>query len=182
MKRTWKTRKDDFLQTSVNVSDQQCHAVRKTRFILHMLDSLHGDLFFELSIKRILYCYREYQPVLWVLPIVRAFPQRTSHAEGQNFRWKTAVTLILDDLMDSINTFVADIFTKILHHRNLSVVYICQNLFNKFKYHRTISLNSHYIVLLRNLRDTLPVANLVHQIFASDWSMATNPYQDAPRE
>ena len=56
-------------------------------------------------------------------------------------------------------------FTKISHHRNLSVVYVCQNLFDKFKYHRTISLNSHYIVLLRNPRDTQPVANLARQIF-----------------
>ena len=84
--------------------------------------------------------------------------------------------------MDSIIAFVADIFTKILHHRNLSVVCVCQNLFDKNKYHRTISLNSHYIVLLRNPRDTQPVASLVCQIFDSDWRVATDAYREATRE
>jgi len=90
--------------------------------------------------------------------------------------------LILDDLKDSVDVFVVDIFTKISHHRNLLAVYVCQNLFDKSKYHRTISLNSHYIELLRNPRDTQPVANLARQIFASDWRVATEAYREATRE
>ena len=89
---------------------------------------------------------------------------------------------ILDDLMDSVDAFVVDIFTKMSHHRNLSAIYVCQNLFDKSKYHRTISLNSHYILLWRNPSDTQPVANLACQIFASDWCVATEAYREATCE
>ena len=90
--------------------------------------------------------------------------------------------LILDDVMDSVDAFVVGIFTKISHHRNLSAIYVSQNLFDKSKYHRTISLNSHYIVLLHNPRDTQFVANLARQIFASDWRVATEAHRKATRE
>ena len=90
--------------------------------------------------------------------------------------------LILDDLMDSVDAFVVEIFTKISHHHNLSAIYVCQNLFDKSKYHRTISLNSHYIMLLRNPRDMQPIANLARQIFASDWRIAMEAYREETRE
>jgi hypothetical protein len=47
----------------------------------------------------------------------------------------------------------ASLFTKKSHHRNISVMYIEQNLFHKGKNHRTISLNAHYMVLFKNPRD-----------------------------
>jgi hypothetical protein len=55
----------------------------------------------------------------------------------------------LDDLMDETDQRVASLFTKKSHHRNISVMYIVQNLFH----HRTISRNAHYMVLFQNLRD-----------------------------
>ena len=72
---------------------------------------------------------------------------------------------MMDDLMTSTNDSVVDIFTKISHHRNVSVVYLNQNLFYKNKQTRTLSLNSHYIVLLKNARDETQVANLARQMY-----------------
>jgi len=154
----------------------------KTRFILRMLDAVRDELFFETPIKRVLYCYSEYQSIF---DKYRSFVQFHKGLPAENnkiFDGKWPSLLILDDLMGSVNSFVADIFTKISHHCNLSVVYVCQNLFDKNKYHRTISLNAHYIVLLRNARDTQPVANLARQIFASDWRVATDAYREATKE
>ena len=71
----------------------------------------------------------------------------------------------MDDLMTSTDDRVVDIFTKISHHRNLSVVYLTQNLFYKNKQTRTLSLNSHYIVLFKNARDATEVANLARQMY-----------------
>jgi hypothetical protein len=39
------------------------------------------------------------------------------------------------------------------HHRNISVMYIVQNLFHRGKHHRTIGLNAHYMVVFKNPRD-----------------------------
>ena len=45
---------------------------------------------------------------------------------------------------------VANLFTKGSHHRNVSVVFLAQNLLPKNKCARTMSLNAHYIVLFKN--------------------------------
>jgi hypothetical protein len=53
---------------------------------------------------------------------------------------------------------VASLFTKKSHHRNISVMYIVQNLFH----HRTISLNAHYMVLFQNLTDVSQIMDLIY--------------------
>ena len=60
--------------------------------------------------------------------------------------------LVLDDQLGvaSSSTSVADLITKESHHRNLSVIYLVQNVYNQGKRQRTISLNSHYSVVFRN--------------------------------
>ena len=150
----------------------------KTRFILRMLDSVRDGLFFDSSIARVWYCYGEYQPIFEKYKSFVHFHKGLPGPSASIFDGKRPSLLILDDL----NAFVANIFTKISHHRDLSVVYVCQNLFDKSKYHRTISLNSHYIVLLRNPRDTQPVANLARQVFATDWHVAIEAYREATKE
>ena len=71
----------------------------------------------------------------------------------------------MDHLMTSTDDRVVDIFTKISHHRNLSVVYLTQNFFYKNKQTCTLSLNSYYIVLFKNECDATQVANLARQMY-----------------
>jgi hypothetical protein len=47
---------------------------------------------------------------------------------------------------------IADLFTKGSHHRNLSIIYIVQNMFHLGKEMRNISINAHYIVLFKSRR------------------------------
>ena len=53
--------------------------------------------------------------------------------------------LVLDDQIGvaSSNKSVSDLFTKLSHHRNLTVIYLVQNVYNQGKSQSTISLNSH---------------------------------------
>ena len=55
---------------------------------------------------------------------------------------------------------IADLFTKGSHHRNLSVIYIVQNIFHQGKEMRIISLNAHYIVLFKSPRDRQQISIL----------------------
>ena len=59
--------------------------------------------------------------------------------------------LVLDDMMggNAIQSIV-DWFTRKAHHRNTSVIYITQNIFDRAPQNRTISLNVHYLVLFKN--------------------------------
>ena len=74
---------------------------------------------------------------------------------------------------------VANIFTKISHHRNISILHLTQNLFDKNKYARTISLNAHYLVLFKNPRDAGQFATLTRQMYPSSWKFVIEAYRDA---
>ena len=67
--------------------------------------------------------------------------------------------------MTSADDMVVDLLTKISHHRNLCIVYVIQNIFYKNKQSKTLSLNSHYLVLFKNARDASQVANLGRQMY-----------------
>jgi len=67
--------------------------------------------------------------------------------------------------MAETNQLVTDIFTKISHHRDISVLHLIQNLFDNNKYARTISLNSHYLALFKNPRDVGQFEVLARQMY-----------------
>ena len=81
------------------------------------------------------------------------------------FDGKSRTLLVLDDLMTSTDDRVVDLFTKTSHNRNLSVIYLTQDIFYKNKQSRTLNLNSHYLVLLDNARDASQAANLARQMY-----------------
>ena len=89
--------------------------------------------------------------------------------------------LVLDDQMDvaSSSKSVADLFTKGSHHRNLTVIYLMQNVYNHGKSQRTISLNSHYSVVFLNGRDASQFRTMAYQIYPSDGQWLVNAFTDA---
>src|SRR6218665_1604676 len=95
------------------------------------------------------------------------------------FDGKERTLLVLDDLMNETDERVTKIFTKISHHRNVSVLYLTQNLFYNGKHTRTISLNAHYLVLFKNVRDTTQVANLARQMFPGQSHFMLDAFRDA---
>ena len=73
-------------------------------------------------------------------------------------------------------------FTQSSHHRNISVVFLAQNLFPKNKFARTVSLNAHYMVLFKNPRDVSQFANLARQMYPKKSQFSVEAYRDATRE
>lgn len=59
---------------------------------------------------------------------------------------------------------MSDIYTKYSHHLNYSVIMLCQNLFQKGRYFRTISLNTQYLFILKSVRDTSIISTLGRQM------------------
>ena len=87
--------------------------------------------------------------------------------------------IIIDDLMKETDARVTQLFTKYSHHSNVSVVYIIQNVFDKNKENRTISLNSHYLVLFKNPRDATQIVNLAKQMYPGQNRFLKEAYSDA---
>ena len=75
-----------------------------------------------------MHCYGEYQKVFYNYSNVEF---HDGLPDLFTFDGKSRTLLVLDDQMTSSDDRVVDLFTKISHHRNLSVVYLTQNIFNK---------------------------------------------------
>ena len=89
--------------------------------------------------------------------------------------------IVFDDQMTdaSKDKRIVNLFTRGSHHRNLSVIYIVQNLFHQGKGSRSISLNSHYLVLFKNPRDKLQILTLAKQLNPGETDFFLNQYEKA---
>ena len=71
-----------------------------------------------------------------------------------------------DQMIDaSKDKRIVNLSTLGFHHRNLSVIYIVQNQFHQRKGSRSISLNSHYLLLFKNPRGTVQILTLAKQMY-----------------
>ena len=85
-------------------------------------------------------------------------------------------------MMGEKDAIIAKLFTEKSHHGNLGVVYLVQNLFHKSKDHRTISLNTSYLVLTKNVRDASQVIHLAKQLYPNNTKFFQQAYQMATKE
>jgi hypothetical protein len=90
--------------------------------------------------------------------------------------------IVIDDLMREITTETVDLFTRISHHRNISVFNCVQNIFFKGKGHRDMSLNSHYVVFFDNPRCRAQVAHFARQMAPEKWRYIVEAYKEATHE
>jgi len=130
----------------------------------------NAAVMFKQKPSQIIYCYgSEWQPLFTKmkekisniqfqtgLPDVDIFSSCSHHC-----------ILICDDLMSEIsqNHWAEKLFCAGIHHTNITVIYLVQNIFPKGKVARTISLNTHYLILFDNRRDKLQIQTLGRQIF-----------------
>jgi len=149
----------------------------KTRFVFRLIDNASSMI--SPPPAKTVYFYGEYQQLFNQYPHAE-FHQGLPNIEDFDGREPTLV--IIDDLMQETNGTVANMFTKGSHHRNISVVFLAQNLFPKNKFARTMSLNAHYMVLFKNPRDVSQFANLARQMYPKTSQFAVEAYRDATRE
>ena len=89
--------------------------------------------------------------------------------------------VILDDVMAEAgeSKSVASMFTQGSHHRNMTVVFLVQNLFQQAKQMRNISLNTHYMVLYKNPRDQGQIRTLSYQMYPTEKNFLADAFADA---
>ena len=89
--------------------------------------------------------------------------------------------IVLDDLMSEIKNskFVIDLFTKGSHHKNLSVILLTQNLYNKGPIVRDLNLNAHYIIMFKSPRDKLQIQCLGRQVYPSHQKYFMSAYEQS---
>ena len=149
----------------------------KTQFVFRLIR--HADRLVNPPPEKIVYCYGEFQQTFL------EFPQVEFHEglpDAGSFDGRSRVLLIIDDLMNEADQNVCNLFTKLSHHRNVSVVFITQNLFHRNKHVRTMNLNTHYAVLFKNPRDAGQVAILARQMYPGNSKFVVEAFRDATKE
>lgn len=89
--------------------------------------------------------------------------------------------IVLDDLQQLAvkSDVVENLFTRGSHHKNLTIIFLTQNLFQQGPKSRPIHLNCHYLVLFRSARDFLQIQNLASQM---KLPFLAEAHEDATRE
>ena len=142
----------------------------------------HKDELFSTPPKKIMYCYGVWQSIFDEMEenlgiiFQNGLP---SESVIDKFVDGNHNVIILDDLMDQVvqNANVQNLFTRGSHHKNLTIIYINQNMFCQGKCARTMNLNTHYMILLRNPRDVSQVSVLGKQTGLG--KQLVEAYQDA---
>ena len=107
---------------------------------------------FKPEVDKFIYCYSEWQPLyenmlveIENITFVKGLPDLENLENS---------VIILDDLMSQVvdDKNILNLFTVGSHHRKNSVIFLTQNIYEKGKYARTISLNTHYFILFKNRR------------------------------
>ena len=132
----------------------------KTQFTLKLIK--HASKVIDPAPEKIVWCYGVYQKAFGELPHVEFHEGIPDLAMFDGLK---RTLLIIDDLMHEADDRVTKIFTKISHHRDVSVVYLTQNLFFGGKENRTIALNTQYFIIFKNPRDSTQIATLSRQMY-----------------
>ena len=129
----------------------------KTTFIKKLLEFKEEKIFNVPS--RVVWCYTQWQPLYAVMEGVE-FHQGLPDIEDLE-----SCLVILDDMMSQLGGEVTEVFTQGSHHRQVSVIAVVQNIFHQSKHQRTMSLNTHYMILLKNPRDASQIQHLARQMY-----------------
>jgi hypothetical protein len=157
----------------------------KTQFIKKLMTE--GDKTVDGPPEKIIFLYGEYQSAyddmrksIENIQFIEGFPPNMESLIDPKVR----NLVVIDDLMTELSgdTRVMNMFTKTSHHRNMSVIFIVQNLFLASKQFRTISLNAHYMILFKNPRDNSQIIHLAKQIFPGRVKFVQESFMDATRQ
>ncbi len=151
----------------------------KTFLTVKILNNL--DNIFYPTPNNVVYFYSQWQPAYNdIVPK----PQFIKGLPGVECIEKiTQPTLfVIDDAMSKLDQAVTDIFLMYSHHKNLSVILLLQNYYNKNKHLRDINTNTNYVIFMKNPRNKLAVSHIAKESFPNQYKYVIESYLNATRE
>jgi len=156
-------------KTSFNCLVAGASGTGKTTFVKNLLSV--GDQIFTVKPKKVFLFYSAMQDIYIQMENEGLVHELISvdsktlpsyddfYAMAHPYKNSGGSMMIFDDIMSLVNPDFEQLFCNLSHHENCSVIFLTQNLFYKDKAFRTMSLNSHYIVLMKNDRDKMQTSN-----------------------
>ena len=161
------------LARSMIVSGPSCSG--KSHYVTELIQS--SSIYFEPKPTHILWYYGEVIPH----PQIKEVEYKRGLPTEEDVEGMRQCIVVLDDLMweSRSNITVANLFTRVAHHRQCFIIHITQNLFQGGSITRTQSLNAHYLVLFKNPRDRQQILYLARQIYPRKEDFVLSSFEDA---
>ena len=154
----------------------------KTTFVIRVLESVNVIV---PKPERVIWVYSEWQECYESLSSKVQIEFKKSCSDlYESLCSEVRNLIVLDDQMSNTaeeKRMMSTLFTKGSHHRNLTIIYLVQNLFDQGVSSRTISLNSQYIVLFKNPRDVSQINFLARQMYPKNSKFLVDSFEDATR-
>lgn len=137
---------------------------------------------FTATFEKVIWYYSEYQNMYDELAqqhdvqFIEGAPSLDHFPPGEGPK-----LVIVDDFLDQVkNPEFLKLAIKGSHHRNLSYWFLSQSIFPP--HFRQISLQAHYVILLKSPRDVQQIRTFVLQVDPTHWKGMLEAYEDATRE
>ncbi|HEY6437727.1 MAG TPA: hypothetical protein VIY47_14140 [Ignavibacteriaceae bacterium] len=106
----------------------------------------------------------------------------TDDITDETFAYKDGGSIILiDDYAQQINKNTVELFTEKCHHSNAVIILLTQNIFDKNPVFRTISLQSNYVLLFKNPRDSSQINSFAKQFSPGNPAWVIEAFKEATR-
>jgi hypothetical protein len=140
----------------------------KTSLVVNILSNNDNMFQNPKCIQKIIWYYKEWQPLYDKLNMNINFTNKMPTIDNikenvQEYSKKGGSIIVLDDFMQTLTPDIGVLFTTLSHHLNINVFLLTQNLFGRNPIYRDISLNSTYIILFKNPRDSSQISNFAKQ-------------------
>lgn len=150
----------------------------KTSFVNQLLNNLNECV--DKHIEEVIWCHTESNSLPNTeqhshinIQFIKGMPENFDNPKNK------PLLIILDDLMmEGVSERICELFTRGSHHRNISVIFITQNIFYQGPHCRDISLNAKYIVVFKNPRDKTQFQHLARQIYPEGTKELLNVYKE----
>lgn len=163
----------------------------KTQCLKHFIEQ--KDALFDYPPEHVIFFYEENQDMYKYLKkknLVDVFVQGLPTSEelkdvidslrpSASNEKKQPILCIYDDLVQEVNAEISKIFTVYGHHLSLINIFVTQELFAKNSNFRTMSLNSHYLILFKLVRDVSQILPLARQISPFEGRFIIESYKAA---
>lgn len=150
----------------------------KSVFSKKLIDNL--SLMFYPVPTKVIISYTENQPLYSTIQHHNLKLVKGLEIDFENVTHEPTLLLVDDQMRDgSSNKEVHDLFIKGVHHRNISLMYITQNLFNQGRFARDMRLNLHYYIIFKSPTFLSQVSLLNHQLFPQAKGFLDDAYKKA---
>ena len=162
----------------------------KTTFIMNVLRN--QDLLFEdpRCKQNVIYFYNQWQKSFDVLSkenVVTEWANKLPTSDDvmektSKFADQGGSVIVIDDFAQQLKKDTIDIFSRLSHHTNSTVFLLTQNIFSKNPVFRDISLNSTYIALFKNPRDSSQIRTFARQFAPGDTDYIVDSYSQTTKK